>query len=140
MAKFTAKGVVVKTGSSATPTTTLPGVKSVSVNTGTREMVNVTTHDSTTTKEYLPAPLRDTVSIEIELVFDPTAVTHDAIVDAKDAGTKWYFTVILPDSGAAQWALSGYITDLSVPTLDPETGSLMCTISYKADTADTYTQ
>lgn len=140
MAKFTAKGVVVKSGSAASPTQTLPGVKSVSVNTGSRDMIDVTTHDSTTTKEYLPAALRDTVSLELELVFDPTSTYHDELVDAKAAGTKWYLSVILPDSGSATWALSGYFTDQSVPTLDPETGALMTTFSFKCDVADTYTQ
>lgn len=140
MAKFAAKGVVVKSGSSATPTQALPGVKSVSIDTGERPMIGVTTHDSATTKDYVASPLRDTISAEIELVWDPTNTYHDELVDAHLAGTKWYLTFVLPDSGSAQFAASGYITNISVPTLDPETGALMATVSYKADAAETYTQ
>lgn len=140
MAKFTSKGVLVKTGSSATPTTNLPGVKSVSVNLGDRELINTTAHDDTVTKSFLAAPLRDTVSAEIELFFDPTNSEHDALVDAHLAGTKWYFTIVFPDTGTAQVALAGYITGMSVPSLDPESGALMVTLSYKADSAETYTQ
>lgn len=140
MAKIAAKGVIVKTGSAATPSTSLANVKSVSIDTGSREMINTTTHDSATTKDYIPAPLRDTVSAEISLVWDPAAATHDELVDAHLAGTKWYFTFIMPDAGAAAFACGGYITGLSVPSLDPETGALMCTVSYKADSAETFTQ
>lgn len=140
MAKFAAKGVVVKSGNAATPTQTLPGVKSVSIDTGERPMIDVTTHDSTGSKDYVAGALKDTLTAEIELVFDPTSTYHDELVDAHLAGTKWYFTFILPDSGAASFAASGYITNVSVPTLDPDTGSLMATVSYKADSAVTYTQ
>lgn len=138
--KIAAKGVIVKSGSSATPTQALPGVKSVAVTIGGRDLINTTSHDSGTTKDYVASPLRDTNSIELELFFDPSNTYHDELADAHNAGTKWYLTLVLPDAGAAQWALSGYITAMSVPTLDPETGALMCTLSYKADSADTYTQ
>jgi hypothetical protein len=140
MAKIASKGVVVKTGVAATPTVTLPGVKSVSFDFGSREMIPVTSHDSTVTKEYIPAPLRDTVSAEIELFWDPAAVTHDEILDAYLAGTKWYFTFIMPDAGAATVVTAGYLTNVSVPSLDPETGALMATASFKADSAETFTQ
>jgi hypothetical protein len=139
MAKIAAKGAIVKTGSSATPTTNLAQVRSVSVTVGEREMINVTTHDSTTTKEYIPALLRDTNQVEIEIAYDPANATHEDVRAAHAAGTKWYFTVVLPDAGAAQFAMSGYITAFSISPLDPETGALMATISYRADTADTFT-
>lgn len=139
MAKYAAKGAVVKTGASATPTASLVNVKSVSITVGDREMINVTTHDSATTKDYIAAPLRDTNSLQIELLYDPTATTHEELRAAHAAGTKWYFTVVLPDAGSAQWALSGYLTSFSIGSLDPETGAVTASIAYKADTVDTFT-
>lgn len=140
MAKIAAKGVLVKTGASSTPTTDLANVKGVSFDFGAREMINTTTHDSATTKDYIKAPLRDTVSAEIELLWDPAAATHDELVDAHLAGTKWYFTFVMPDAGAAAIACAGFITGISVPTLDPESGALACSVSFKADSAETFTQ
>jgi hypothetical protein len=140
MAKYAAKGTLVKSGSSASPSTNLANVKGVTLNVGEREMLNTTTHDDTTTKSYISAPLRDTNSLEIEVLYDPAAATHEEVRAAHAAGTKWYFTVVLPDAGAAQWALGGYITAFSLGGLDPETGLVQATISYKADGADTFTQ
>jgi hypothetical protein len=140
MAKIASKGVLVKTGATATPTVNLVNVKSVSFEFGARELIPSTTHDSTNTKDYIAAPLRDTVSAEIELVWDPAAVTHDELFDAHIAGTKWYFTFVMPDAGAAQVVTAGYILGISVPSLDAETGALMCSVSYKADSAETFTQ
>lgn len=140
MAKIAAKGAVVKSGSAATPTTSLTQVKSVSLTIGAREMLGATTHDSATTKDYLASPLRDTNGVEIELIYDPSDATHEAVRAAHAAGTLWYFTLVLPDAGTAQWAMSGYITDFSVPSLDPETGVVTSTLSYKANAVDTFTQ
>jgi hypothetical protein len=46
----------------------------------------------------------------------------------------------MPDSGAAQFDLTGYYTKMSVPAMNPETGALEATLSYKAISAETYTQ
>jgi len=140
MAKIATKGVLVKTGSSATPTDNLANVKTVRLKHGRREMIKATTHDSTSTDEYIPRPLRDTADLEVVVLFDPANSGHDALFDAYAAGTKWYFTVVRPDAGAAQTAMSGYITDFSEGDFDAETGLMEATIAYKADTVETYTQ
>lgn len=140
MAKIAAKGAIVKTGSSATPTTNLAQVRSVALTVGERPMIDSTTHDSASTKDYIAAPLRDTNQLEIVIAYDPAAATHEEIRAAHAAGTKWYFTLVLPDAGAAQWAMSGFITGFSVPALNPDTGLIESTITYRADTVDTFTQ
>lgn len=140
MAKNSTKGVIVKTGSSATPTTNLAQVKTVRIKPGRREMIKSTSHDSTATDEYIPRPLRDTADLEIVLLWDPAVTTHDELLDAHAAGTKWYFTVIFPEAGAAQFVLSGYITDFEPGDFDAETGIMECTVRFKADSSETYTQ
>lgn len=140
MAKYSTKGVLVKTGSTVTPTTNLPQVKTVRVKPGRREMLKATAHDSSNTDEYIPRPLRDTADLELVVLWDPALPTHDELLDAHAAGTKWYFTVVFPEAGAAQFALAGFITDLEPGDLDPETGVMEMTVRFKADAAETFTQ
>lgn len=138
--RIATKGAVVKHGSSATPTTTLAGVRSVELIGGTREMIDATCHDSSTTKEYIPAPLRDTLGLRVTLAHDPADTGHEALRAAWAAATLYYLTLILPDTGAAQWALSGYITDFLPAQLNPDTGLLEAVFTYKANAVETFTQ
>jgi hypothetical protein len=140
MAKYATKGVIVKTGNAATPTTSLANVISAVFTPGKRDMIKVTTHDSTSTDEYIPRPLRDTGEGKIVIAWDPANSTHEDVRAAHAAGTKWYFTKVLPDSGAAQWAVSCYITDFQPGDFDAENGRMEATILFKADTVETYTQ
>lgn len=137
--KISAKGTVIKHGSTASPTDVLEGVRSVSLNQGAREMLDATTHDSTTTKEYVDSGLRETPELEVEITLDPTNTGHNAIRGAHAAGTLYYITLVLPDSGVAQWALTGYVTDFRVPNLATN-AVLSATFTFKARSVDTFTQ
>jgi hypothetical protein len=137
--KYAAKGVVVKSGAAATPTTVLASVKSVMISVGDVSLVDVTTHDSTTTKDFVHPKLRDTLSADLTLVWDPAEATHEAIRAAHAAGTLWYLTFILPDAGAATYEASGYLIGFSIPALTPE-GDLEVTLKFKAKSVETYTQ
>lgn len=138
MAKIAALGAIVKYGASASPTTELAQVKSVSFEQGSREQIDMTTHDNTVTKEYKDAKLRDTASVEITILYDPANSGHEAIRAAHAAGTLYYITLVLPDTGAAQFAMSGYFTDFSISPLVTN-GAIEATIRYKANAADTFT-
>jgi hypothetical protein len=83
--------------------------------------------------------LRDSCSLDITIEYDPANTGHEAVRAAHAAGTLYYFTLVLPDAGTAQWALSGYITSFNIPTMSVN-GSLKATIGFKAITADTFTQ
>lgn len=139
MAKYAAKGAIIKSGSSASPTTTLTQLKSVSLTIGERELLDATTHDSSTAKEYVAAGVRDTSMVEAEILYDPADATHEAVRAAQAAGTTWYWTVILPDTGAAQWAMSGVIRSFSLGSLDPVSGLIQASISFKALAVETFT-
>lgn len=138
--KFTAKGAIAKYAATATPTTTIDNLLEVSITIGDRGMINATTHGSTTTKDYLAEPLRDTNEVSGKICYDPADTIHELMRNHQNAGTKGYLTIVLPDTGAAQWAMSGYITRFSVPTLNPETGKLEADFTFKADTVDAFTQ
>jgi hypothetical protein len=138
--RIATKGAIVKHGSSVTPTTTLSGVRRVELSDGSRGMINATCHDSTSTKEYIPEQLRDTLGLNIVIAHDPADAGHEAIRAAYAAITKYYFTLVMPDAGAAQYALAGYITNFLPGSFDPESGLMEATISFKADSVETYTQ
>lgn len=137
--KFAAKGAQVKCAATATPTPVLGGLKEVSVNGGTREMIDTTNHGSTATKESIPNPLRDVRTLDVTIFYDPADTTHERIRAAHEAGTLEYQTFVFPDSGAAQYAMSGYITDWTVPTLGVD-GALEVTYTYTAISAEVFTQ
>lgn len=138
--RIATKGALIKHGATASPSTNLAGVRGVSVGDGQRQMIDATCHDSTTTTEYISAPLRDTQSLTVTLAHDPADTGHEAIRAAYAANTKYFITVVLPDVGAAQWAFSGYVTSFLPAQLNPTTGLLESTFTYKADSAETFTQ
>lgn len=138
--KIAAKGAIGKYAATATPTNVIGGLLEIALTIGDRGLIPATTHDSATTKDYIPEPLRDTNEVTLKIMYDPADTTHELMRSHHAAGTKGYLTVVLPDAGAAQWAMSGYILKFGVPTLNPETGRLEADIVYKADTVDTFTQ
>lgn len=138
--RIATKGTVIKHGVSATPTTTLAGVRNVVPADGARALIEASCHDSTDTKEYIKAPLRDTMALGITIAYDPADTGHEAIRAAHAAGTLYYLTLVLPDAGSAQWALSGYITSFIPAQLNPDTGLLESVFQFKAISAETFTQ
>lgn len=139
MAKISAKGATIKHGVSASPTDDLAQVRSVSFDQGNREQIDTTTHDNTVSKDYTDSKLRDTASVEVVILYDPANTGHEAIRAAHAAGTLYYLTIVLPDAGAAQWALSGYIVDFVLSPLATN-GVIEATIRFKANAAGTFTQ
>lgn len=137
--KIANKGHIVKSGSSATPTTTLPGVLDVTPTGGEREMIPASTQDTTSVEENIPNPLRKARGLNIKIAYDPADAVHEAIRAAHAAATPWYLTHILPDAGAAQWALLGIITKFVVGpgTID---GLLVAEIEFMATAAEAFTQ
>lgn len=137
--KIAAKGSLLKSGASATPTVTLGSVRSIGFNPGARKLIDSTTHDNSGTMSYVDSGLKDTADLKATVLMDPADTAHEAIRAAQAAGTPWYFTLVLPDTGAAQWALLGIILELTIPTLNVD-GLLEMEITYKATAGETYTQ
>jgi hypothetical protein len=138
MAKFKAKGVVVKAAITATPTTTVSQSAEVSFNTGDRQLVDVTTHDSTTVKDYIDSGLRESAELDMTCEYDPADTVHEIVRAAHDVGTLLYVTLILPDAGNATWVMSGIVTSFNIPSLAPG-GSLKMNIKFKATSLDVFT-
>jgi hypothetical protein len=138
--RIATKGTVIKHGPSATPTTPLAGIRSITPSDGLRAMIGATCHDSATTDEYIKRPIRDTLGLTVTLAHDPADTGHEAIRAAWAAGTLYYFVLALPDAGAAQWELFGYITSFLDAQMNAETGLLEAVFQFKASGAETFTQ
>lgn len=138
MAKHKAKGVIIKAALTATPTTLLSQEAEVSFNLGDRSLLDVTTHDSVTTKEYIDSGLRDTAELDVTCEYDPAGAVHEIVRAAQAAGTLVYMTLILPDTGAATFVMSGFVTSFNVPGLGTNT-SLKMQFKFKAAGVETFT-
>lgn len=138
MAKFKAKGVIIKAALTSTPTTTVDQAADVSFNVGDRSLIDVTTHDSTTTKDYIDSGVRETAELDITCEYDPANAVHEIIRAAHGVGTLLYVTLILPDTGAAQWVMSGIVTSFNVPSASAG-NSLKMQWKFKATSLDVFT-
>lgn len=138
LVKISGKGIKLKHGTSATPTTELGGIESVAFNPGDVELIEVTTHESTQ-REYVDSGLRDTPEISGVILYDPTDTGHESLRAAHAARTLYYLTIILPDGGTAQWACSGYFTKFEIPSTGVRE-ALKVNFTFKVKTAETFTQ
>lgn len=136
--KYPAKGVKILAGAAAAPTNEVPAIKTIAMKGGEREMIDVTNMQSSGTEESIPNPLRKVRSIDVTLIYDPADTMHERLRAAHAAGTLEYQTLVLPDAGNAQWAFSGYITEMTVPELNVN-GALESTYTFVANTAETFT-
>jgi hypothetical protein len=136
--KYAAKGAVIKVAATATPTNVVDGVKEISIIGGEREMIDVTNHGSTVTKSTIPHPLRDLRGIELVIFYDPADTQHERMRAAFEAVTREYMTLVLPDTGAAQHAFTGYYTKFSTPSIGQD-GGLEVACTFMADAAEVFT-
>lgn len=139
MTKISAFNIVIKAAATATPTVVIAGLREIGFNGGDRAQIDSTTRDDTVVKSWLPHPLRDVRSLEIVCAYDPADTQHERMRAAHAAITREYQTLILPDTGAAQWALTGYIMKFSLPSLAAD-GVLEFSYQFIADAAETFTQ
>ncbi len=136
--KYSAKGIVIKAAATAVPTTVVAQLKTIAMNVGDVALIDVTTHDSTTTKDFIHPGLRDTLEVDVTMVWDPADTIHELIRSSHGTGILLYVTVILTDAGNAQWACSGYVTAFGPPAMNVD-GALEVTWKFKAKTLDVFT-
>lgn len=138
MAKIKAKGVILKYGDSASPSTTIPQHAEVSYDNGQWDRIDTTTHDTSgATKTYVTS-LKEPSAVTVRLMLDPADAAHAWLIAAADSGDVKYLTLVLPDGGAAQWALSGHVTNLSLGPLTPQ-GMIEANFTFSANASHTFT-
>lgn len=138
MAKVKAKGVVLKYGDAADPSTTIAQHAEVSYDNGQWDRIDTTTHDTSgSTKTYTPT-LKEPSSVDVRVLLDPALTDHAWIIAAADSGATKYLTLVLPDAGSAQWALVGNITNLSIGSLTPQ-GLVEASFTFASNASHTHT-
>lgn len=137
--KTKAKGVIIKYGDSAAPTTTIPSLAEVSFDNGQWDRVETTTHDTSGSTKTFATTLKEPASLDVRIILDPTDTAHDWLIDSSDSGAAVYMTLVLPDSGTATWALVGNITSLKTNAM--ATGNLIeVSFTFNGTASHTYTQ
>ena len=76
--------------------------------------------------------------LTFDVLFDPSSATHSGLVTACAAGTVEAYVVTQADAGAATWAFSGHITNVSHAELLPDNIG-ECSITVKVTGAVTLT-
>jgi hypothetical protein len=138
MSKIKAKGVVLKYGDTASPTTTITQTAEVTFDNGNWDRAETTTHDSSGgTKTYVTT-LKEPSSVDVRVLLDPADTAHGWLIAAADSGAEKYLTMILPDAGAAQWAMIGHVTTLKTGALTPG-GLIEASFTFASDQAHTFT-
>lgn len=138
MAKFKAKGVVLKYGDTASPSTTIPQLAEVSYDNGQWDRAENTTHDTSgSTKTYVTT-LKEPSSVDVRILLDPADTAHAWLIASGDSGAEKFLTLVLPDAGSAQWAMTGNVTNLSIGALTPG-GLVEASFTFASTVAHTFT-
>lgn len=138
MAKIKAKGVILKYGDSASPTTTIPQTADISMDAGAWDRADTTTHDTSgVVKNYITI-LREPASVDVSVLLDPADTAHEWVRASHASGDQKYLTLVLPDAGAAQFALRGHITNYAINSATVG-GMLQASFTFAADSVETFT-
>lgn len=119
---------------------TYEGLKTITPSMGERGMINVTTHDSSVSKEYVPAALIETAQLDVEASYDSADTVHELMRAAHEAGSTIIYSFTLPDAGAAKWSGFGICTAWAIPTLDPEESDLAHSFTIKGKSKSYFNQ
>lgn len=138
MAKIKAKGCVLKYGDTASPSTTIPQHVDVSLDLGAWDRTDITSHDTVGLVKNYDTTLKEPATIEVRAFFDPADTAHAWLITAHAAGTTKYITIVIPDPGTAQWALTGHVSNLSIGGLTPS-GHIEANFTFSASVIETFT-
>lgn len=138
MAKVKAKGVVLKYGDTASPTTTIPQLADVSFDNGQWDRIETTTHDTSGSTKTFVTTMKEPSSLDVRILLEPADTAHAWLIAAADSGAEKFITFVLPDTGSAQWALTGNVTNLTIGGLTP-TGLVEASFNFASTAAHTFT-
>lgn len=119
MAKIKAKGVKLKYGDNASPTTELGQKTDASFDLGQWDRNDTTTHDTAGSTKTYDTTLKEPPTLEISGLLDPADVGHAWVIAAHASGAVKYFDLVLPDAGSASFAFMAHVTSLSLGGLTP---------------------
>lgn len=134
MAKYAAKGTLLKIGDGGGPETftTIANVFSIGDAGAEAEMIDVTDHSSTSGwKEKLPG-LIDGGAVTMQIHYDPVAGTHDdatGLINDMENRTKRNFELVWPDAANTKWGFSAYVKSFKAEA--PVDGKLAASVALE---------
>lgn len=134
MAKYASFGTLFQIGDGATSETftTVSGVQDIDGPEYSREIIDVTAHDSPGGYEEILPSFKRTGPISFPLVFDPADTTHDATTGLRsffEDGNSHNFRMIGTDTGSQQMDFSGYVVNFTESR--PVAGAWTATVQIK---------
>lgn len=136
MSDLIANGVTVFVGTAGVaPATALTQITDISPDLGATNLVDTTTIGDGT-KTAAPGT-HEAMEFSVTLNFDPSLTDHALLLTNKAAKTRMSFGITTPDTGAAVFWASGYITTLSMS--GGVDSVLTASVTFKADSAYTFT-
>lgn len=137
MAKYAAKGAILKQDDGTSTFVAIANVGDVSFQHPQRERIDVTTHDSSGGfREYVDGVLGEG-TLSFPLVYDPANATHERLRASQVSGGNKNFQLILPDAGAAQFAFAALVTKFDINA--GVNGRLEAQVELKTSGAITFT-
>ncbi|GGK89136.1 phage tail tube protein [Mangrovihabitans endophyticus] len=117
MAGADAFGTLFKRGDGATPTesfTTIANVTTIGGPERSRNIIDVTSHDSPDQWMEKIGGLKDGGQITVDINYDPRQTTHDLDDDFDDADPRNYQIVLFPGTADEHtWTIAGVMTGVS---------------------------
>jgi predicted secreted protein len=132
--KFAAKGtkLQINTGSSLVD---IPSVESFTFGQGQTELIDVTTLDSSSYREFVNG-FKDADEISAEIIYDPADTVHEYI-RTNHGGTAKAMGVVLSDTGNATFTFNALITQVSFPV--DKDGPIRMSVTFKPTGAISFT-
>lgn len=130
MAKYKAFGTVFQRETDTPGQFTAVGqIRNITPSARSRDVQDVTTHDSTDGYEEVVATIRRTGEVSLELVYDPALSTHDLLLDDYHAETARTYRILFPDTDATVEEFDAWVTGLGPET--PHDGDFTATVTLK---------
>lgn len=125
MAKLAAKGTVLAYESATSTYTTIPGVQDFDLPVvGSRDEIDVTSHDSSGDYEETVLGIIRTQEISVPMVWDGTNAHHAAMLAHAQAGTSENFKVTAKDTKTYSFAAYVKAVNISFPVNGAQTATM----------------
>jgi predicted secreted protein len=140
--KYSAFGTLLQKSSGGTSPTfaTIGGVRDISGPAGSRDVIDVTAHDSPGGYEEIVPGLKRSGEVTFDIAYDPADPSHSgaaSIHEAFEDGTLDDYKMVLTDPGTQEIAFSAYVVGWSHSA--PVNGSQDVSVTLKPTGALVYT-
>lgn len=129
---YWAHGTVIKGKLGTNTFSNLAAVRSVTGPGLTRDVIDVTAHDTSNGYRTFVSGLRDGGEITFDIIYDPAETTHDAtngLIQQYETDTADSWSLVFPDNATTNWNFDGFVTGFE-PT-EPIDDALTAAVTIK---------